>query len=292
MSSNDHSVLNEPSLEPLPEARERALRIKSFRKSRLDSHWHFHPEIELIWVKRGHGLRYVDRSIEPFSSGDFCLIGKNVPHAFVSIPSQHTGAEWIVGHFLPETWGETFWGLPENRRIAALLIRSQHGLRFDLRETGGIHELFERMEEVSGAFRLAMWLEVMERLAQCRRQQVLNARAVTEIKIDSRLQHILNWIGRNVTDPAMTQARAADEVRMSPQSFCRFFRAGTGRSFQRYVNEVRVARVCSGLIHDSQSISETAFQEGFNNLANFNRRFREITGRTPRQYRAETCNFA
>jgi AraC-like DNA-binding protein len=285
MSERHHPVLSQAVIEPLPEARERGLRVKSFRKRCVDSHWHFHPEIELIWVKSGSGVRHVGRSIEHFSSGDLCLIGKNVPHAFTSIPSQRTGAEWIVGHFLPETWGTEFWALPENREIVALLSRASFGLRFDFRDDTNLFNLFARMEEASGAFRLAMWLEVLERLARCRRHQVLNPRAAAEMKIDGRLQNILNWIEEHVADPTLTQARAAAQLRMSPQAFCRFFRNGIGRSFQHYINEVRVARVCSRLIHSSQGISEIAFQEGFNNLANFNRRFREITGTTPRQYR-------
>lgn len=72
---------------------------------------------------------------------------------------------------------------------------------------------------------------------------------------------------------------------MSPQAFCRFFRAGTGRTFQRYVSEVRVARACVGLLNSDRGVSEIALEAGFSNLSNFNRRFREVTGYPPRIYR-------
>ncbi len=278
-------IFEDPLIEPLPEARQSGLRFKSFRKACVDFHWHFHPEIELIYVKTGGGVRYVGRSMEPFASGDLCLIGANVPHAFGSHPAERRGAEWTVGHFLPEVWGGAFWQLPEMKRISAMLVRARRGIRFDAVEVSDAVALFERMESESGAPRLSGWLEILERLAHSRGRKDLNPAAFTESAVDSRLQRVLAWIEENAADPAMTQARAAGEVRMSPQAFCRFFREGTGRPFHRYASEVRVARACGALLHGDAGISEIAFHAGFNNLANFNRRFREITGRTPREYR-------
>ena len=46
--------------------------------------------------------------------------------------------------------------------------------------------------------------------------------------------------------------------------------------------------VCARLSSGQDSITEAAFQSGYNNLANFNRRFREITGLTPSEFRRRT----
>lgn len=103
--------------------------------------------------------------------------------------------------------------------------------------------------------------------------------------MDERLQAVLAWLERNAADAEMTQAQAAKKLHMSPAAFCRFFRRSTGRPFHRYVNEVRVARACGSLTGSQENIAEIAFKAGFGNLANFNRRFREILGVTPREYR-------
>jgi hypothetical protein len=47
------------------------------------------------------------------------------------------------------------------------------------------------------------------------------------------------------------------------------------------------ARLSSG----QGGITEAAFQCGYNNLANFNRRFREITGLTPSEFRLQACRM-
>lgn len=275
-----------PLAEALPNTRRSALRLKSFCKAQVDFHWHFHPEIELICVERGNGVRYVGRSMEPFSDGDFCLIGPNVPHTFGSLPPQRRRARWLVGHFLPEVWGEAFWQLPEIRRIAGLLRKSRHGLHFDREETRLIRKKFHDLERAtSQGSRIASWLEILDHLACCRGTRPLNPAPFPEARTDQRLQQVLAWIETHADVPEMTQAQAAAASNMSPQAFCRFFREKTGRPFHRYVNEVRVARACSSLLGGELPISEIAFASGFGNLSNFNRRFREITGSPPGKYR-------
>jgi AraC-like DNA-binding protein len=280
-------VLVAPLIESLPEAHHRGFHVRGFRKSCVDFHFHFHLELELVHVVRGRGVRYVGHSVEPFSDGDFCLIGSNLPHAFGSHPSDRNGAEWIVAHFLPERWGASFWELPEARRIRRLLLQSQRGVWFDAKEARACLKLFRALESMTlGGRRLAAWLEILDRLASFHVRRFLNPEACPSGEpLDQRLKSILAWIDENASGEIL-QADAARALKMSPQAFCRYFRQKTGKVFHRYVSEVRVARGCSDLLHSDIRVSEIAFQSGFNNLSNFNRRFREITGKTPLQYRA------
>lgn len=276
----------DPLLESVPHTRHEGLNCESFQKPCVDFHWHFHPEIELVHIRQGCGVRYIGRSMEPYSPDDFCLIGSNVPHAFGSDPSERGGAEWIVGQFLPEIWGEVFWKLPETRRIVTMLARAQRGIQFEGPDVNACLKAFAAVGDLPpGAGRLAAWLDLLDRLAHHPRQRDLNVSVHPAVTVDGRLQNLLSWIEAQAADPDLTQVDAADTLHQTPQAFCRFFRSHTGRPFHRYLSEVRVARACSSLLHSEASISEIAFQSGFNNLANFNRRFREITGRTPREYR-------
>jgi len=75
---------------------------------------------------------------------------------------------------------------------------------------------------------------------------------------------------------------------MSAAVFSRWFKGRVGCTFQRYLNELRVARVCARLVNGPESITEAAFGCGYNSLANFNRRFRELTSLTPKEFRSQT----
>jgi AraC-like DNA-binding protein len=77
-------------------------------------------------------------------------------------------------------------------------------------------------------------------------------------------------------------------VGLSPSAFSRLFRRTTGMTFTQFLNRVRLGQAARLLQETDHVISEIAINSGFENLSNFNRRFRERYGRSPREYRKLT----
>jgi AraC-like DNA-binding protein len=50
---------------------------------------------------------------------------------------------------------------------------------------------------------------------------------------------------------------------------------------------VRVNRACQLLMESDRLVTHICYEVGFNNVANFNRRFLEVKGMTPRQFRRQ-----
>ena len=48
----------------------------------MRNNWHYHPEIELLYIKRSCGTWLIGDHIGHFQSGDIIMIGPNVPHCF------------------------------------------------------------------------------------------------------------------------------------------------------------------------------------------------------------------
>ena len=93
---------------------------------------------------------------------------------------------------------------------------------------------------------------------------------------------------RYVCDHLSGEIRLDDAARaaaFSPAAFCRFFKGATGRRLFDFVNGVRIGQACAQLIETDKTIAGIAHAAGFNNLANFNRRFRERHGMPPTAYR-------
>ena len=88
-----------PSLLPLAEARTHAFATGLRRRPPGQFIWHYHPEIQLVWTWRGHGLRYVGNSVERFEPGDLVLIGANVPHMWVAADAEAVSAVTADGCF-------------------------------------------------------------------------------------------------------------------------------------------------------------------------------------------------
>lgn len=82
----------------------------------------------------------------------------------------------------------------------------------------------------------------------------------------------------------ITLQEMADSVNMSPKYFCRFFQDMTHRTPVDYLNYYRIERACYQLLTTDQSITEVAYNSGFNDLSYFIKTFKKYKGTTPKQY--------
>ena len=76
----------------------------------------------------------------------------------------------------------------------------------------------------------------------------------------------------------------AGSVHMSPKYFCRFFQEMTHRTPVDYLNYYRIERACYQLLTTDQSITEIAYNSGFNDLSYFIKTFKKYKGTTPKKY--------
>jgi AraC-like DNA-binding protein len=75
-----------------------------------------------------------------------------------------------------------------------------------------------------------------------------------------------------------------DIALMSHSSFCNLFKSTYRMTFKDYLLKIRIGYACRQLMENNKSISEIAFNSGFENLSNFNRQFKKIKKLTPKEY--------
>jgi len=97
---------------------------------------------------------------------------------------------------------------------------------------------------------------------------------------------LVNRIMRDYALP-LSAAELAAELGMSESRFSRFFRRATGNTFTDFVNRIRVNRAGQLLMETDSLITRICYEVGFNNVANFNRRFLEVKGLTPSEFRRQ-----
>jgi AraC-like DNA-binding protein len=185
-------------------------------------------------------------------------------------------------------WGEAFWKLPEISPFHDLCQSAQRGIRF----TGkGVEEMGRRMEELAAMEGPSVnsLVELLKIFGALPKLEVHSLNAIKNGASgwqNARLDSLLEWLESRLEEP-ITQHEAAARLQMSPAAFSRWFKENMGCVFKRYLNEIRIARVCAEIAHGKCSITEAAYQCGFNNLSNFNRRFLEVTGLTPKAFRVQ-----
>jgi len=67
-----------PSLEKVSAAFGSSFSVKHYVKTKASNSrpfWHFHPEVELVYVKGGSGKRHIGKHLSHYHSGDLVLIG-------------------------------------------------------------------------------------------------------------------------------------------------------------------------------------------------------------------------
>ncbi|GAA1360411.1 helix-turn-helix transcriptional regulator [Catellatospora chokoriensis] len=78
----------------------------------------------------------------------------------------------------------------------------------------------------------------------------------------------------------------AAEVGLAPRSLARRFAEETGLTWQAVLRRMRVLRAIEELAASDAPVTWIAHTVGYTSLSAFNAAFRELTGRTPTQYRA------
>jgi AraC-like DNA-binding protein len=78
----------------------------------------------------------------------------------------------------------------------------------------------------------------------------------------------------------------ATEVAMSPRSLTRKISSELGMSWRQCLQKLRVINAVEALSRTDMQITEIAFAQGYQSLSAFNAAFRDLTGKTPTEYRA------
>ena len=274
--------------------------VTRFTTSHWPLVWHDHPELELTWIVRGSGLRYVADVVDEFTVGDLILLGPGVPHSWSSEPVPGQLCESLVAQFPLNALGAGWRDVSELRPLAALYERAAHGLQIlgDSAITVR-HELAALAKLSPGPLRIARLLLALA---------VIAAAPAADVRPLARLP-AGRWAGgrgsgggepttrtadpwahlvRQLHDAATTpvaMAGLAARMGLSPPSFARAFRRRFGVTCTVYLTRIRLARVCRELLDPECSVATVAFSAGFGNLANFNRRFKAVYGVTPSVWR-------
>lgn len=249
---------------------------------------HFHPDIEILYVKNGKGTRFIGDSIQSFGPGDIVMIGKNVPHLWYSDEKDKNSlSEVIFILFNTEVFGETFWQLPETKNITRLINKSLRGVKLAGETRNKVSKLMETIASSSGFNRISLLLSILESISEGGEYQYL-ASPIVQNSISENDSDKLNRVYQYVLDnyqQSITLGTVSAIANLSVPSFCRYFKKRTNKTFIRLLNEIRIALACRSLIEDDKPVSEICFESGYNNVSFFIKQFKEITGFTPGDFK-------
>lgn len=263
---------------------------------------HRHEEWQITWVERGEGTLIAGNNMHAFRSGDLFLIGANLPHLFKSNPEYFVGDESKCikassVYFNPDGRLAGLFKMPELNTASSFLKNNKHGFKVPERYTALLSERMQELHEASGSAVLFTFLKLMEGLQRVEEEVEPLCPDFYSSNLSEhegmRLSNIINFIMRNYNN-RIDLEDVANAAYMTPQAFCRYFKKHTGHTFISFLNEVRINDACKSLVSDDKPdcISGIAYKAGFNSIANFNRVFKNLIGRSPRAYIDEYNNVS
>jgi len=264
---------------------ERAFRILLDPNLNDVFYWHFHPELELVYVEAEQGFRHIGDHLSRYEGSDLALIGPNIPHLNFDY-GVRTQVGTVVIQMKEDFLGSRFMELHEAGSIRRLMERSRSGLAFsgDTKRQAG--ELLKSLPALSEFQQLITLLRVLDLLSHSSDSVDLEARPVSDgavIKEQQRLHLVYRFVEENYHHEIDVH-EVAELCCLTMPAFCRYFRKASGHTFTDFLNKYRINQACKMLMLDKQ-VGEACYASGFNNFSHFSKTFRKFTGQNPLTYK-------
>jgi AraC-like DNA-binding protein len=266
--------------------------VKKVHKPFFDHDYHFHQTEEICWIQEGHGNMVVGDYLGRFEKDDLLIFGKGLPHILrcdKSFEQKNTKKKttaysiyFTVEHIQSITDDPSM-----TRSLVQLIRKNKRGYRIIGMEKKRAHELFLQVIESNGFTQLGLLLQLLEYLLKCNKTHVLASGNYQLLPSDAdmkRFSEVYDYLLKNFETNISLQ-QVADICNMTTNSFCRFFKVKTQKTFVQFLTEIRIGHACKLLQDENLPIKNIVYDCGFNNPVLFHRSFLKITGKTPKKFR-------
>jgi AraC-like DNA-binding protein len=278
----------------IPKSKREFVRFQEDSGSHFYDKLHQHPQLQLTVILEGKGQLLSGDYVGRFQAGDVFFLGENAPHVFRSDPEYFEKDSRLksVGNTIFFDFEALGKGLMELEELNSLKkFREYEGQCFQLEGESAdrIRDLVGQFENNEGLVRFQRAIQLLNLLDQAGHDRIpLNfskpERGLSE-KDGSRMNRVMQFLLQN-RFREVTLKQTASVANLSKEAFCRFFKLRTRKTFTQYLIELRINEAKKLLQERDLGISEIAFQVGFENLSYFNRSFKKITGKTPREFKS------
>ena len=257
----------------------------------LDAAWHFHPQYELLYISESTGIRFVGDSVSQFFPGELVLVGAYLPHLWRNDPNYYKEGEnfkvkTIVLKFTKDFLGQNTFDNPEFADINNLLELSKFGVSFSKAVSKSLHKDLTKIVDLSPAEQSINMLSILHKLTLTNEKVVLSSSDMRQYTTDNshRIDIVLKYISDNyASDISLNDV--ANIACMTTNSFCRYFKKLTNKSFVHFLNEVRIRNASRLLAQENLLVSEVCYLVGYKSITNFNNQFKIIMGTNPKNFR-------
>lgn len=256
---------------------------------------HWQDSIEIIYIKRGNGIVQVDFKTYPAEAGDIFLVLPGHLHGIRGILQNRMEYENII--FDMSFLGSDSVDLCSQKYLQPIINENLVFPAF-IGKDHPLHESITKCLDSSDhlcslrpkGYELGVkghMLILFSLLVQTAENSENKTAGHLNHKNIGKLKTVLSRVEKDY-DKKLTVEDIAMECGYSASHFMRWFKEMTGTSFSGYLIEYRLGKAARSLRNSNDTILAISQQNGFDNLSNFNRLFKQRFQMTPSQFRRQS----
>ncbi|MFD2970096.1 AraC family transcriptional regulator [Sphingobacterium bambusae] len=255
-------------------------------------YYHRHREFQISYIVKGNGSIMLGNLLRPCAENEIFLIKPNDPHLFYKEESKSTDTSVHIVHlFFSLEKLAPFFEMAELQAIRSLFYQIPSSKMLSAEQAIAIKDVFLQLDREEGVQKLTQILSIFDFLRQQENQLISLYSGLHKVdfhdsdglRINSVVKYAIEHYKRNISIEDV-----ATLVHMTPTAFCKFFKKRTKKTFVSFLNEIRIEKACQLLVNKRvESISEAAYQCGFNTAVHFNRVFRNVMHVSPTTFVAQ-----
>jgi AraC-like DNA-binding protein len=281
----------QPKYHQVPKTIDKTFSIRHDIVPSFGTIWHYHPEIELHYLIKGNGIRFIGENINNFEEDELILLGSNIPHTW-KCNVQNNNEEYVealVMHIHPESLGSAFLSLPEAKKTRKIFSLANQGLLYYGETKIKAIKLMRKLAKASDLNRIILLLKLLDLLSISKEYEIISSQYDNN-KINTadekRLNKILNYTFSHFKSKIIIED-VAELSNLSVTSFCRYFKSATQKSYFDFLTDIRINYACRLLVNSEQPVKAIAEDSGFENVSNFYRHFKRYKNSTPNVYKKD-----
>lgn len=256
----------------------------SYKNISFLAHWH--KEIEFIYIHDGSARISINDHIFVAKKGDLVICDSGNIHYSDSYNVDNS-LDFVI--FDPNLISPLY----EKSNLAHPLVTHEMLEQFHLNE-----ELLHLIkivktetkaketyyQEIVIATLTKFWYQLLRKIPK---NELISLETTNRDAMLYDLQQLLSYIDSHYYDN-LSLSFAANKMNFSKSHFSKIFKKLTGINYVHYINLIRIEHAAGQLRNTPDKVTDIAINCGFNNVRNFNRVFKDITGFTPTAFATDT----
>lgn len=258
---------------------------------------HWHSELEIIFIEEGMFEITVEGKVYTGKKGDIYFFNAGQLHQIYADQPDSTYHSMVFSTniLMPKNASlieEAYMDGENGKWNFPVCILTSH--KDYVKISNCIENIFSYHKKKGAAWQLKILSYLYELFAIFIERGLFVSKISYEHKVPSittiRTKKLLAYIEEHYMEK-ITIEEAANMMHLTPKYFCSYFHQNFYMSFVTYLNRYRIHKACILLQTTTLPMIEIALSTGFSNAGYFTRKFKEIEGYSPSEYRKKLTSF-